>query len=62
MLVNSSFFANFAATLDGQGTGMATLNVPANLAVSAKGTDLTFAFVMADRVDFASRPVGVRLK
>ena len=30
--------------------------------VSAKGTNLTFAFVMADRVDFASRPVVVRLK
>jgi len=61
-LVNTSFFANFAANLDGQGTAMATLNVPANLAVSAKGTDLTFAFVLADRVDFASRPVVVKLK
>ena len=61
-LLNTSFFANFAAKLDSQGMSMATLNVPANIAVSAKGTDLTFAFVMADRVDFASRPVVVRLK
>ncbi len=61
-LVNTSFFANFAATLDTQGAGIATLNVPPSLAASAKGTDLTFAFVLADRVDFASRPVTVRLK
>lgn len=59
--VNSSVFANFYGSLDALGYGDATFALPAVVGAPLKGTSLTFAAILVDAFDFASRPVKVKL-
>lgn len=60
--LNTPTFANFFGNLDAQGQLLATLRLPPNSALSARGASLTAAFIQTDSFDFASRPVRVDLR
>ena len=60
--VNTPLFASFAGALDLGGQGMASLSLPPGLATPLAGTTLTFAYVLIDSFNFASRPVAVTLR
>ncbi|MCB9871309.1 MAG: M1 family metallopeptidase [Planctomycetes bacterium] len=61
-LLNTSVFAGFLGSLDAQGMGDATFALPPAIAAAFKGTTLNFATILVDRFDFASRPVGIKLR
>lgn len=60
--LNTPLFASFLGTLDARGGGAATLTLPAGLATALKGRMLHAAYVLADRFDFASSPLGIALR
>lgn len=57
--LNSPFFPNTLSTLGPSGTAAAGLVLPPLLFGPLAGTDLTFAYVLLNPVDFASNPVTI---
>jgi len=60
--LNTPVFGKFLGTLDAGGNAVATFRLPPGLAVSLKGRTLTACYVLADRFDYASRPITLSLR
>lgn len=61
LLWNSPFFKNFMGTLDTDGRGLATIDIPGPLDPSWVGIQMHFAYVLNNFIDYASVPVEVNI-
>lgn len=62
LLRNGDLFSGTEGRLAPSGRGHARLNVPPGLFQPLVGRELSFAFLLTEQLDFASRPVSIRVE